>query len=150
MKCLLIETKDNRQFFTYEKNFNQLIEFSKHFKAKISLVNMSGGEVLDLEELAPALCDSRNKKQKVDYKIIETKLNFQKNKTIKNSHKIQTLIKKRFLLRESVSLKFLKTKYKKLNLSDAAFCNYMKKVKEEMQKEGYKIVKLKAGEYKLS
>lgn len=150
MKCLLIETKDNRQFFTYQKNFNQLIEFSKHFKAKISLVDMTGGDILDLEELAPALCDSRNKKQKAEYKIIETKLNFQNKKTIKNSTKIKNTIKKKFFMRQAVSLKFLKSKYKKLNLSDATFCNYLKNVKIEMQKEGHNIVKLKSGEYKLS
>lgn len=53
MNCLLIETKDKRKFFTHEKNFIQLIEFSKAFNAEISIVKLEEGSVLELEELAP-------------------------------------------------------------------------------------------------
>ena len=81
MKCLMIETKDNRQFFTHEKNFNQLIEFSKFFKAKISVVQIMGADLLSLEELAPALCDTTKKKQKKEFKIMEVRLNFSNKKS---------------------------------------------------------------------
>jgi hypothetical protein len=151
MQCLLIETKDNRQFLTHEKNFIQLIEFSKHFKANISLVKIDNGEILDLEQLAPAICNSNYKKNKIDYKVIETKMKCSKRKIItSNSTKVQKEIKNKFLQREIVSLKEIKKIFKKLNLTDATLCNHMKKVREDLCKEGYSFVKLGAGKYRIS
>lgn len=151
MQCLLIETKDNRQFLTHEKNFIQLIEFSKHFKANISLVKIDNGEILDLEQLAPAICNSNYKKNKIDYKVIETKMKCSKIKIItSNSTKVQKEIKNKFLQREIVSLKEIKKIFKKLNLTDATLCNHMKKVREDLCKEGYSFVKLGAGKYRIS
>jgi hypothetical protein len=153
MQCLLIETKDNRQFLTHEKNFIQLIEFSKHFKANISLVKIDNGEILDLEQLAPAICDSNYKKNKFDYKVIETKINCKKSKNkiiTSNSTKLQKEIKNKFLKHEIVSLKEIKKIFKKLNLTDATLCNHMKKVREDLCKEGYSLVKLGAGKYRIS
>ena len=63
MKCLLIQTKDKRKFFTHEKNFVQLIEFSKTFGAEISMVKLEEGPILELKELAPAICDPSYKKR---------------------------------------------------------------------------------------
>ena len=65
MKCLLLETKDKRKFFTHEKNFLQLIEFSRTFNAEISVVKMEQTELLDLKDLAPAICDAHYKKPKI-------------------------------------------------------------------------------------
>ena len=67
MKCLLLELKDKRKFFTHEKNYNQLIEFCNSFKANIAVVNLKSGNVLNLDELAPARCNSKQKKQDYDY-----------------------------------------------------------------------------------
>ena len=48
-KCLMVETKDHRKFFTYPKNLNQLTEFYKTFGAEISVVKVEDDtEVLDL------------------------------------------------------------------------------------------------------
>ena len=143
----MIQTKDNRQFFTHEKNFNQLIEFSKFFKASISIVQITSADLLSLEELAPALCDTNKKKQHKDFKIMEVKLNFTDKKL--NSSKIKKSIKKQFLSRKTVSVKSIKMKYKNLHLSNATFCNYFKQTKEELQKEGYKFIKTGAGEYRI-
>lgn len=150
MKCLMIETNDHRQFFTHEINFNQLIEFSKFFKAKITLVQVVGAELLSLEELAPALCDTTRKKQKVDLKIIEVKLNFCKNKSRFNSEKVKKSIRKIFLSRKTVSTKSIKLKFKNLNLSTASFCNYIRQVKDELQEQGYKFIKIGAGQYRIT
>lgn len=74
MKCLLIQTKDKRKFFTHEKNYVQLIEFSKAFNAEVSIVKLEQGVVLELEQLAPAICDPSYKKPNAQYEVIETKL----------------------------------------------------------------------------
>jgi Holliday junction resolvase len=82
-KCLMIETKDNRKFFTHSKNFKQLIEFSKNFGAKMFIVktDISRSSILDLPKLAPALCNKSYKAKVPNFEIIETKLN--KKKKIK-------------------------------------------------------------------
>jgi hypothetical protein len=54
----MIKTKDRRKFFTHEKNYLPLIEFSKVFNAEISIIKAKDAEVLDLDELAPAICDA--------------------------------------------------------------------------------------------
>jgi hypothetical protein len=149
MKCLLIETKDKRKFLTHEKNFAQLIEFSKQFKANISLVKTTSSEILELEELAPAICDATYKKNNIEYQIIEDKITCINSNKVKTSDKIQASLKKQLLKRKSVSLKALKTKYKNFNLSDAALCNIYKKTRESLEQEGYRVVKTGAGEYKV-
>jgi hypothetical protein len=151
MKCLLIETKDKRKFFTHEKNFIQLIEFSKTFNAEISVVKMEGGTVLELEELAPAICDASYKKINVQYKIIENKSCSEpktRSEIIKIAEKIQDYIKNQFQRRDSVSLKELKKKFKKYELSDATLCNHIRRTKTNLEKQGIKFQKISAGEYK--
>lgn len=152
MKCLLIETKDKRKFFTHEKNFVQLIEFSKTFNAEISTVKLEEGPILELEELAPAICDPAYKKPKAQYEVIETKLanKSRDRKTIlKTAAKVKQYIVEKFRERDSVSLKDLKRKFKRYKLSDTALCNHVRRVKEELEQDGFRFIKLGAGEYKV-
>jgi hypothetical protein len=72
-QCLMIKTKDKRQFFTYEKHLPQLIEFSKIFNAEISVVKIDGEKILDLEELPEAICNSAYK-NKSKYELISEKI----------------------------------------------------------------------------
>jgi hypothetical protein len=150
MKCLLIETKDNRKFVTHEKNFIQLIEFSKAFNAQISTVKLEEGTVLELEELAPAICDPNYKKTKLQYEIIETKVLSaikSRNEMLEVANKIKKYISDEFSNKKSVSLKNLKKEFKSYKLSDAALCNHIRRVKMEMERNGYKFHKIGVGEY---
>lgn len=152
MKCLLIETRDRRKFFTHEKNFGPLIEFCKSFKANIMLVNMTGGELLTLEELAPAICSPQPKNSKVQYEILGTMLTARqntRNKILAHSEKIQNHITKTFLAGEVVDLKRLKNKFKTFGLSDAALCNHMKKSRDRLVADGHKVEKVGAGKYRI-
>jgi len=151
MKCLLIELKDKRKFFTQEKNMPQLLEFCKSFNASMKIVQMSGGELYDLENLVLAICDPTVKTAKTTYEIIETKINVNKRReTLTAAKKIQKFITEQFIKRKNVSLKILKQKYKDLGLSDAALCNHLKKVKSRLQEQGLNIVKVGAGNYKVA
>lgn len=151
MRCLLIETKDKRKFFTYEKNFVQLIEFSKAFNAQISTVKLEEGTILDLEELAPAICDPTYKKTDVQYKLIETKLT-KESRSRQDILKAAALIKKhvesKFLTRETVSIKDLQKKFKKYEFTDAAMRNHMKKIMLDLQNKGLKFERTAVGTYK--
>lgn len=151
MKCLLIELKDKRKFFTQEKNLPQLLEFCKSFKASIKVVQMTGGEVFDLEKLVFAICDPSIKTPKVEYQIVETKIAASKRQeTLTLAKKIQKFIAEQFIKRKNVSMKLLKEKYKTLGLSDAALCNHLKKVKTNLEQQGLRITKIGAGTYKVA
>jgi len=79
--CVMIKCKDKRKFFTHKKNLPCLMEFSKIFNAEISVVRVKEAEILDLPQLAPAICDA-NFTQSVpaECKIIEIKAPFAKAK----------------------------------------------------------------------
>lgn len=151
MKCLLIQTKDKRKFFTHEKNLIQLIEFSKTFGAEISMVKLEEGPILELKELAPAICDPSYKKIKSQYSIIETKLNTNvksREEILTIANKVKKYISEQFKNRKTVSLKELKKKFQKDNLTNAALCNHIRRVKQDFEKEGIQFVKIGAGEYR--
>lgn len=153
MKCLLIETKDKRKFFTHEKNFIQLIEFSKAFSAEISIVKLEEGSVLELEELAPAICDPGYKKSNVQYEIIETKMSTEgrsRAEILRVADKVKKYVNEQFQNRNTVSLKELKKKFKRYKLTDAALCNHVRRVKSELEKDGFRFLKLGAGQYKVN
>lgn len=156
MNCLLIETKDKRKFFTHEKNFVQLIEFSKTFNAEISTVKLENGPILELEELAPAICNPHYKKNDVPYTIVENdkSTNISKkrsrNEILQIAEKVKNYLNEQFRSRNTVSLKELKNKFQKCELTDTALCNHMRRVKSELEKEGFKFLKLGAGKYKVN
>lgn len=74
MKCLMIQTKDNRKLFTYQKNYKHLLEYVKTFNAKIFIVKIDKNQkILDLNKLVPALCDKNYKIKNINFEILEIK-----------------------------------------------------------------------------
>jgi hypothetical protein len=149
MRCLLLQTKDKREFLTNEKNFKQLIEFSKTFKAKILIVNIISGPILTLEELAVALCD-KNYKPEFNYEFVENKISIpavKRQQILKKAQKVNKYILDQFLSGKVVSLSSLKAKFKNLNLSDATFCNHIKRAKDILAQKGLQVKKIKIGQY---
>jgi hypothetical protein len=152
MKCLLIETKDKRKFVTHEKYLPQLIEFSKTFDATISIINAENVEILKIEDLVSVICDQNYKNEKIKYEILETKIKKDtkdRREMLSSASKIQKHIRDKFLAKEIVSLKETKKKFKKLELSDAALCNHIRRVKERFEKDGFKIQKVGGGMYRI-
>ena len=41
MKCIMIQTKDNKKFFTHSKNYKYILEYAKAFDAKIDSVKVN-------------------------------------------------------------------------------------------------------------
>lgn len=152
-QCLMIKTKDRRKFFTHEKNYVQLLEFSKLFKAEISVVAVKEAEVLDLEQLAPAMCDATYiQSQPVEMKILEIKLSQNRRdrqSILKNAQKITNFIKKKFLAGEIVSLRNLIKKYNKLNITSACLCNHIAVVRKKLEENGGKFIKVGGGKYQM-
>jgi hypothetical protein len=150
-KCLLIKTKDKREFFTHEENYPQLIEFSKTFQAEISIVKVENAPILDLAELAPLFCKAQFN-DCYDYEIVKSllpKKNARKT-SIKNASKIRKHIEDEFLKGATVSLKKLKQKYAKYYLSDSCLCNHLQAVRQLLIHNGYTVEKISGGTYRVS
>lgn len=147
---LLIKTKDRRKFFTYQKNWPMLIEFAKTFGAEVDVVSPADAvEILDLEKLATAFCDS-GYTTPAKYEIISKiypKEERQRSSLLENAIKIRKYIRGRLVKNKPVSLKDLKEKFNDLNLSVSCLCNHLSSVRKEMEQSGHAIVKLGAGKY---
>ena len=70
-KCLMIETKDKKRFFTLIRNKIHLKEYCRTFRAKMAVVKaeIQKSQVLDLKRLVPALCDKNYKAKKVQFEV---------------------------------------------------------------------------------
>ena len=142
-KCLLLETKDKRKFFTYPKHYKELAEFSKNFGAVLSIVQIDNPILLSLNELAPILC-TPDVQYCAEFKV-EKPVAIRENK----SEKIKEYIKQKFLNKEVVELQTVAKKFKKNNLTLACFCQHISKIRKTLTDEGYKIIKVGGGKYKL-
>lgn len=144
----MIETPDNRKFFTKEENYISLLEFSRLFDAEMSIVKVKEAEVLDLQELAPAFCDAHYvQTPPVECQIIETKKNNKRQRIINNSVKINNYIEKAFKEKKVVSLKELRKTFNEVTL--ACLCNHLKKVRKSLENQGNVIIKVGGGKYKM-
>jgi hypothetical protein len=152
-KRLLVKTKDNRKFITYEKNLQSLVEFAKTFGAEIELVEIEKGtKSLELKALTAAICNPVYEGC-AEYTGIEKIFPESKKgrKSILSEAKvIRQFIQKKFLSGKPVSLKDLKDKYKNQKLTDACLCNHVAMVRKSLCKEGYSFRKVSAGTYLLT
>lgn len=154
--CILLKTKDKRNFFTSEKNLNSLIEFSNFFNAEIKHVKIKKGEVLNLEELASAISnpdysadfdyEDQSSKAESDPKMLDQKGTSRKEK-IRRAAIIRNHIKKEFEKGKTVYLSKVKKRYERYELSSTCFSSHISTVKKEMEKLGFKIKKSGAGQY---
>ena len=143
-QCLLLKTKDKREFLTEKSNFPLLLEFSKKFSIEVSVVKIKKATILELSELATAFCDQNYSPEEINYELIETKISQIKkprNNIIKTSEKLDEYIKKEFLAGKIISLKKLKRRFSGYELTDSCFCNHIKKIRKELETEGHKINK---------
>ncbi len=154
--CLMIKTKDRRRFFTAEENYDRLVEFTKVFNAELSLVRVEEGEVLDIEALAPAICNASYRPAvKPKYELVEVKIPQKARKLAKRgdllgtAKKIKSYITAKFLAGDVVSLHDIQDHFRNDDLSISCLCNHVTRVRKELAVGGRRIAKLKAGEYRL-
>ena len=148
--CLLVKTKDKRKFLTHKKNLSMLEEFASTFNVEVSLVRIfkENTEVLGLEHLAPALCDS-NYDTQPDYELISRLFPKRSRSSIlKNADTIKSHIRQQFQKGKNVSLKELKKRFKEnYAVTDACLCNHLSMVRKEFEDGGYLVKKTGAGVY---
>lgn len=150
---LMVRTKDRRKFFTYQKNLPMLVEFAKTFGAELSVISTidEEAEVLDLSDLAPAICDS-SYNTKAKYEVISKIYPKEGNERLRrelleNAMKIRKYIRTRLAANKAVSLKELKQKFGELGLTDSCLCNHLSQIRKEIEDSGTPVTKLGAGTY---
>src|SRR5574343_935644 len=137
MKCLLLKTKENKLFLTYEKNLLSIIEFIKTFDIELQIVATENKKlILELKDLIKALCNPLHKCHPIYNKIKTIYPKRKRENIIKTATEIKEFIKNKFLTEGSISLKSLKNKFSKYNLTDACLCHHLTTIRKSMSKEG--------------
>jgi len=155
INCLMLKTADQRCFFTHKNNYPQLIEFARTCAAEISVVKTHNVKVLELSELAKSICNHGKQCDLPQYELVEVKLppyipaKKSRQKLLKQANTIAAHVKKLFLDYKTVSLANLESKFSKFGLSKSALCNHISRMRAELKRQGYKVSKIKRGEYKL-
>lgn len=74
IRCLMLETKESKRFFTTMKNKEHLKEYCRTFGAKMVVVKaeLKRKDVMDLTKLVPALCDKNYQNSKVKFERVGT------------------------------------------------------------------------------
>ena len=153
-QCLMIKTSDNRRFFTHEKYFPELIEFSKALKAEISIVKIQDDNILELEELAPAICNGTYKNN-TDYELIaqfkniKSELPNKREQTLARAAKIKNYIENRLLNEKNISFNNVLQEFLDYKLNKATISNHIARVKSKLEAKGYKIERIGKGKYRL-
>jgi len=127
----MIILKDDRKFLTNTKNLNQIVEFSKTFKAKLSIVNTSCKNILSLDKLAEEICDTNKKNIEFEHILIKPiNLNECKNNLIFKQI-IKTLRSKK-----SVDTEKIVERYTKKGMNVKNIHSQIKEAKEHIEKIG--------------
>lgn len=148
--CLMIKTQDKKIFFTYKTTLKQIIEYVKKFKAKIYLVKAYNVEVLQIKDLAIALCSKTSNQSHIKCEIIEKifPISIRKRvKILKDATKIRDFITKKLKKGDTMSLQLLKKRFKMFDLTDSCLCNHLAKIRKDLNKQGHNIRKIGPGEY---
>jgi biotin operon repressor len=148
-QCLMIETPDQRRFFTHEKYLNQLVEFAHTFDAQVSVVRVEESEILDLAPLADALSDS-DYSASGPFTLVEKKI--EASPTPKRSRTIAEIkdhVKNRFLSGDVVTLHDTLDLFRD-QTSYAGLSTMLYKVRKELRDEGHEVEKVGAGRYRLA
>jgi len=150
--CLLLKTKDGREFLAYEKSLPSLIEFAKTFGAEIYKVEVENQKALELKSLVAAICN-QDYQSEPTYKKLEKvcpKPKKDRETILKTAAQIRKYIRRRLLAGKEVSLKELKKKYKDCKVTDACLCSHFAAMRKILGREGHSFEKRGAGKYCIS
>lgn len=149
----MVRLSNNESFLTHKSNFPQLIEFSNTFNVEIIPVTvMKKSQIFELKEIPEIICSD----QKIDPPNVKvsSSTNPRKKRVRKNEIQQAQLIRgyilEQFMHGKTVELNSIREKYSNLDLTCSAFSNHIRVVKAELIKNGYKIEKVKSGNYRIN
>jgi len=158
-KCMMIEDCDGYKYFTFVKNYRQLIEFANKLNAEISMVTIAADVIpplLNLVDLAKALTN-QDYKVDVPYTVIETKIKKRlrskiKTVTSEKTRKAETIrnhIRELFLCQKHVSATDVAYHFKTYDFLLATYKNHILAVRKELSEKGYNVAKTAKGQYRI-
>lgn len=158
INCLMLKTADQRCFFTHKNNYPQLVEFARTCDAEISVVKTKNVKVLELDDLAKSICNHGKQPSLPQYETVEIKLTKlpeikttrSRKMLLSQANIVSNYVKHTFLEQKVVSLSDLENKFSDFGLSKAALCNHITRTRDELQKKGYTIAKVKRGQYQIT
>lgn len=147
--CLLLKTKDGRQFLAYEKSLPSIIEFAKTFGSEIYRVEAENPKILELKSLVAAICNQDYKSKPKYHKLEKLHPRTVRNREaiLKTAAQIRRYIQRRLLNGKEVSLKELKDRYKDCEITDACLCSHFTTMRKSLSREGHTLEKKGAGKY---
>lgn len=159
-QCLMIETKDQRQFFTNEENKLQLLEFCKTFEMKMSIVKVSQAEILDIADLPKAFCNGA-KVSDVKCELIRQITPFtpidiniplvrSRKEQVANAKKLRMSIRNKHTTGNVIRNSDLATEFQDFGMSATSIDVHHCTVREAMTLEGYVFERKGVGCYKAS
>jgi hypothetical protein len=148
-RCLMIKTPEKRKYFTHEKNFAPLIEYSRMFQAELSVVRVREAEILDLPDLIPALCDTNYQPVTSNYRVLGVKIQNKPNRhsTRQNAQLVRDYILDNLLKGRPMSLRCLCTRFGDLGLSSTSLANQFRRVRDDLNYKGYDLGRDSGGVY---
>lgn len=143
---LLIEGK-NKKILTHKNNMKYAQEIKSLFKVNLYLVT-GEGKVLDIKEVAKALCDQNYPSYKMTI-LTKKPLDAKRDRKtlIDNSKKIRAFITNKLSIKKVITIQELKEKFSDLNLSNACFSKHLKASIMELEARGFIITKKSRGCY---
>lgn len=155
-QALMIKTGDRRRFFTHKKNLQTLAEFAKTFGATVTLVTIEEPSVLlELDNLAPAICDANYATPKQSFEIIEqiwpkVESRRERSDLLQNANEIRNFIRSQLLKDKELSLKDLKKRYEKMNLTDSCLCSHFSAIRKQLAQAGHTVDRVGKGIYRIT
>lgn len=153
-RCLLLKFPDSREVFTSEKYYNSLLELSKSFGVKIMTVEADNPSLLKIKDIAQIFCD-QNKDPLVtcSYRIVPQTAKSDlgiREKMLQKVSDVRSYIENQFIEGNVVRIKELHHKFQKHNIAVSTLYRHLSYVKEKLESENKKIIKINTGCYKIA
>jgi hypothetical protein len=153
-RCIVLKLPDQREIFTHEKYHHTLLEFSKVFDVKISIVEAESPVLLHPKEIAKIFCDhSQPDSNECNYKVlhqISTTAIGAREKMLQNVIDVRSYIENQFREGQVVRIKELHHRFQKHNIAVSTLYRHVSYVRDKLELEGKKVIKVVVGSYRVA
>ena len=85
--CLMVATKENKNFFVSRHYMKSLIEFSNNLNCTLSIVKTDSKNINEITDFAKLFCNQNYVDNQFSYVVLKTNLNCEKTKNNKKFQK---------------------------------------------------------------
>ena len=145
MHCLLIRTPEKKEFVTDVRNYPLLIEYANTFGGKIYTIDTKETvTILDMDELATALCDGDGIQGTIEYQIVKKHLPALDKASKRRDEQslalnIRSFIKEQLLKGKPVSLMTIRKQFLKHGLRTCTISNHYAFIRRQLMKQGMPV-----------